>query len=172
MVDHTLWNLCLALGILITAPEQQAGPAANPIRWSQVQRQPQSLFDATQVFPRDRSDLLGKGLFPDGEDLGHVRDRIFREARPDCLQEYISWGAGECKVGSDGHHDHGPDPAFVECIGLDDQDRAPVTGRATRGRREVRPPDLAAGRIHHSPSGKDLLWSSPRTGSRIAGSWS
>jgi len=85
----------------------------------------------------------------EGDEGGDVDDRVLGEAGNGRRQENVAGHSGQSRIRRDDGRDGSVQPAGVERVGLDDQDRASLSGLTTARFAEIGPADAAA-LGHHS----------------------
>ena len=117
-------------------------------RLLQGQDQPQTGIYIFQQLTSKAASLLGQEVAIYRDHLRDIGDRILWQARRFGRHQHIAGCVHEAKVG--GHHDrdHGLQPASVEGICLDNQDRSAESGLGTVGFAKVGPPEIAALNYH------------------------
>jgi len=130
-------------------------------------------FDACQdeidLRPGQPADPLGEHGPIEGDDLGHVRDRVSRQTSGPRRQGRVSGCVGPGHVRRQWHAHHRPNRAAVERIALDDDDRPSKPGLGAGWRGQVRPPDFALG-SHHSVDFR-TSWPAASTNPASVASW-
>ena len=78
--------------------------------------------------PRDPTCALIEQCPVEGDDLRHVRDRISRQTRHPCRQQYVAWRICPPQIACERDADHRGHSASIQGIALDDDDRSPKAG--------------------------------------------
>lgn len=133
----------------------------------------QTTVDGTLEARRQRAGAFGQVGAVEGEELGHIDDRVAGKTRRAGRKQDVAWGAGKLQVAGDDGDDDSLNAAAVEGICLDHQDRPPEAwfGPARRGK--ISPPDFAALKAAHRSYQeflpRDLTWARSSAGSTFAG---
>ncbi len=83
-----------------------------------------SIYDGSHVPWRQLSDSLGELASVQGYDQGDIRDRILRQPGYSRSQQDVAGSCGPLDVACEGNTDDRPDPAPIDGIALNDQNRA------------------------------------------------
>ena len=123
------------------------------------------VFEELSSYPAGE---LHQEIAIDGDNLGDVRNRVFRQACGPGRQQDVARGVEETGVGAQDHGHHRVQATPGEGIALHNQDGPVVPGLRTIGLAEIGPPDLPAFDYHVSRAIDRLCRRRSERGSRLS----
>jgi len=108
----------------VGGPSQSTSFAAVRVCWLEVQDAPEASVDFAYEGWREMPCLGVQVGLVQGDQGGHVDNRVFGQARQGGWKEDVPGHGGQAGVGSNDGSQGGVEPTGVERVGLNDQDRA------------------------------------------------
>ena len=99
--------------------------------------------------PRDPACTKIEQRAIEGDDLGHVRDRVSRQTRHSGRQQYVARRIRPPQIACERYADHRGQPASIQGVSLNDDHRPAKPGPRAGGWRQLGPADVTLG-DHHS----------------------
>ena len=134
----------------------------------QAKNEPKTILDILEERASYAASEFKQKFTIDGDDLRHIRHRVFSQARRLGGNQDVSGSIDQAKVRAEHHGNDGVQTTPVEGVALDDQDRPVVPGLGTLGFTEIRRPDLAAFDYHGSRTSERPCSRLTARGSRLS----
>jgi len=115
----------------------------------ELQDRSQAFIDEALQTRRQRPGTLGQEAAVKGQELGDIHDRVAGEAHRTGRQQDIPWGVGEFNVAGDHSYDCRLNPAAIERVRLNHEDRPPESRLGAARLGKIRPPDLPSLNLAH-----------------------
>jgi hypothetical protein len=134
----------------------------------QAKDEPKTVLDVFEELASYPTGEFHQEIPIDSDDLGHVRNRVFRQACGLSRQQDAAWGIEEAGVGAQDYGNDSVQATPVEGIALHNQDGPVVSRLRAVGLAEIGPPDLTALDYHVSRASDRLCRRRSERGSRLS----